>query len=304
MSGRSGIYRDAADAMRSRIDELRREVAERSARVTGDLLAAVPSPLCERVRALSASVDTRADTPEAERRLRESLEALRDALDEAIRLAPDLEAAYSELPDEAPELPMRERRWSLALALPWTKRELAQEVGALWGRLKRILLKEDPAAELAWTIHAFRARFRASGHPFSLVAEIRKLDRSPLEVDMTVATGVARGAPRMTVAPEGWTGPFSRAFQTGRDAVVGDDGFDSLFHIDADERDARRVLTGDVRAALLAIGHYDLPQLTVGDGQAVLRWCFEPEARAIGAATRALAGVRRVPLRMQLLMDD
>ena len=302
--GRGGAYRDAGDATRSRVDELRREVAERIARVKGDLMAALPGPLGERVRTLAASASASADTPEAQRRLMESLEALRDALDEAIRIAPELEATCRELPEEAPELPVRERRWALALALPGAKRRLAREVGGLWGKLKRIVLKEDPSAELTWTIHAFRGRFHAAGEPFSIVAEIRELDRDPLEVDMAVATSVARAAPRMSVEPTSWTDSFLGAFVSRRDASVGDDGFDSLFRIDADERDARRVLTADVRAALLAIGHYDLPQLTVGDGQAVLRWRFEPQARAIQAAVSALSRVRRAPLRLEWLVDD
>jgi hypothetical protein len=304
VAARGGIYRDALEAVQARIDEIRRDVGRRRGRMRDDLLAALPPPLVERIRALEAASQARAETPEEHRALLEALEALEGALDEAIALAPGLEDAYLELPDTAPELPVRERRWSIRLELPWMRRTMDREVGMLWGKLKRLLLKTDPAAELRWSIHAFQGRFRASGDPFSIVAEIHALDKSPLEVDFAVATSVARGAPRISVAPEGWAGSVAKAFVTQRDAVVGDDEFDGLFSVKATERDVRRVLTREVRAALLALAHFDVPRMTIEEGEAVLRWCFEPEARALDAAVRALSAVRRTPVELSWLDDE
>jgi hypothetical protein len=81
---------------------------------------------------------------------------------------------------------------------------------------------------------------------------------------------------------------------------IGYHNFDGLFTIEAVSDAWTRLLTYEVRTALLEIARCDVPTLTVAEGVATLRWSFEPEP-GFDAAVRALAALRCVPVDVDML---
>jgi len=304
MRGRHGVYRDGLLGLWTRVEELRAEARERRARVTDQLLDTLPDARAAHLRQIEAEMGRRAETLEELHRAEKALEQYRDALDELITQAPALEQAYRVVPEEVEDVPVEVWRGGLARLLPWTERRLRAEASRCWAKLGRILGAMDPGLKIRAKPLVLRARFRVGGAPFAMAAAIRSFKSGLLEVEIGIGTSVARGAPRMSVSPEGVLEALGQSFGLRREVEVGDDGFDNLFFVEARVEDARRVLSREVREAMLVVARFDLPRLTVGEGRAVLRWRFEPDEHAIKAAVRALAAVRRAPLELRLLREE
>jgi hypothetical protein len=297
-----GVYRDPVDAVRTRIAERRAEIAEREARLTDLLWELLPAEDAARLRELRGTSEPSRDTMHELARADGVLEAYRDALDQAIALAPTLEVERRVVPDAAPDpRPLRTPQ-PRALGGLTERTHLQSACHWLHERLRGVFAKLDPRAgvEMLGAL-AMRVRFRARGVPLSLLCEMRMRGDVPTECDMALATSVSSGTPALKLRPWTWTDALAKSMLLVRDVDVGDDEFDALFLVDAAREAARRLLSFDVRNGLRALSYYDMPTLEVGDGMALLRWSFEPNVTSIDAAARSLSGVRAATFDTPLL---
>ncbi|MDC0748729.1 hypothetical protein [Polyangium mundeleinium] len=301
MRSNDGAYRDPLQGLRTRVQDLAREVEEREATLTDALLDHVPPKLAEALRDGRARARLPANT-EAELLAAEAtLLAYRDALDHAIELAPDLEDEQRALPDEAPDPQL-----SGALR-PFIDIFIANivletcEAAERGLRLAALALAKDAEVE-AETKYAYRARFHAHDAPFSILVQVAySQNDTPAEVHVFIATSVAAGTPPLRIRPQTFLHGVGKALGLVREAEVGDERFDDLFLIEAEPDAAKRLLGPSVRKALLNIASFDIPDLDVRGGRALLHFRFEPNERLLRNATLALAGIRKSPVSVSLL---
>jgi hypothetical protein len=280
------IYRDPFLAARSRVRELELAVADREARVTEALLQHVPQELAARIRAAGgARGEVDHDAPlDTLSRAEAELVKLRDALDEAIALAPRLEAELTTLSEEAPALPPPRRdSWAHSLFAS----SIRDELHAAAARLGQLVVARDPGARVVSLGRgAVGAQFRAIGAPFAIVAEPRTSD-----ILMSLSTPMRVGTPALRVRDVGLV-------RTRR--PLGDPAFDDLFEAEGDDA-ARALLVKPVRNALVELAHFDVPTLVVSRGIAALTWRFDPVPKAVDCAAHALARLREVEIELRLL---
>jgi hypothetical protein len=291
-----GIYRDPLEAVRARVQEREAEVLDREERMSERLVAALPPALAKRLGALRGrrrAAQTFEELAEAEGRL----SAYRDALDEALALAPSVEAELREVPATVPDPipsygpPLRSSAW----AAP-SHEDVAE-------RLEALVRPRDPRAriEMREEQGTVVARFREHDAPFSLVCRCGE----DAEVYNALAASVARGSPRLSVRPETWGRTLTKMLGLTRDVRIGEPGgeasFDGLFVVDAEREVAARFLRRSVRRALVDLAYFDVPTLQIEPGVATVRWRFEPDARALAEAVRVLLWVREVPVRVGAL---
>jgi hypothetical protein len=285
-----GIYRDPLVAVRARYDERRIEVEDRRARVTDLLVACLPSPLARRLEACERdAMDARpGESLEEIARAEQAFARWRDALDEAIALAPDIDRALRAVPDEPPMPPAFEGGRGVFIT-------------HLRCSLETILAARDHEATIEDDGASVVARFTSRGTRFALRAGI-----DPVIGDgwCALATSVARALGPLELRPETWGHTFTKALHLDRDVETGDEAFDTLFLVDADAETVRAVLGEGVRAALLELAHYDVPRVRVRDGSASIEWRFEPAAPAIDAAARALGWMRSARFDVALLRSN
>jgi hypothetical protein len=287
-----GVYRDPVDAVRTRIAQHRAEIAEREARLTELLWELLPADDAARLRELRGTSEPSRDTMHELARADGVLEAYRDALDQAIALAPSLEVERRVVPDAAPD--PRPLRAPEPWVLPGFETTRVQSAcDWLHDRVRGVFTRLDPRAAVETLGRlAMRVRFRSRGAPLSLLCEMRLRGDVPTECDMALATSVSSGTPALRLRPWTWTDALAKSMRLVRDMDVGDEEFDALFLVDAAREAARRLLSFDVRSGLRALSYYDMPTMEIGDGMALLRWSFEPNVTSIDAAARSLSGVR------------
>jgi hypothetical protein len=272
-------YRDSLDGLRSRINELRCEIRALEQRTTDELWRRLPDELAERLQNLGGSAaDADALDFDTLSRLEQALRSQREALDEAIALAPRLEQAARALPATVPEV-------ELPMPLDNTP------VDDVFGPLSEIVARLDPLGRVRRQEYGAEASFAVAGVPFLLVYLLN---------DGVLATSVASATPTLHLSPKGyWHTLLSHGLA---ELQREDPDFDGTFLVEAhDLGHARRLLTPELRASLLEIARLDVPRLTVERGRAELRWCYEPVERAIRAAVRVLAAVRGAPVEVRLL---
>ncbi|MRG92842.1 hypothetical protein [Polyangium spumosum] len=301
MRGNDSAYRDPLQGLRARVQDLAREVEEREAMVTDALFSHLPSMLASKLRDLRAYALTPAKTEAELHEAEATLLAYRDALDEAIELAPDLEDAQRVLPEITPDPKLASHlRPFIDLFMADIVLETcdAAERGL---RLGALALDKDAALEKE-SKYAFRARFRAHDAPISILAQIAySANDTPAEVHVFLTTSVAAGTPPLRIRPQTLLHGIGKAVGLVREAEVGDERFDDLFLIEAEQDAAKRLLGPAVRKALLVVASFDIPDLVVRDGRADLHFRFEPNERLIRSATLALALIRKAPVRVSLL---
>lgn len=297
-----GVYRDPVDAVRTRIDQRRAEIAEREARLTELLWEVLPPEDAAHLRELRGTSEPTRDTMHELARADGVLEAYREALDQAIALAPSLEVERRVVPDAAPDPRLLRAPEPHALAGFGAAAHLHSAYTWMEERLHGIFARLDPRASVETLGRlAVRVRFRSRGVPLSLLCEMRMRGDVPSECDMALATSVSSGTPALRLRPWTWTDALGKSLFLVRDVDVGDDEFDALFLVDSAREAARRLLSFDVRSSLRALSYYDMPTLEVGDGMALLRWSFEPNISSIDAAARSLSGVRSATFDAPLL---
>lgn len=302
---RDGPYRDGVAWVRARYLEKRAGVEELEARLTGTFWEVLPRTKVKRLLALKAAASAADDSINEVIRAEPCVDAYERALRAAIELIPTIEDEQRRLPSYAPALvPGR-----YAGRLP--ARALA-DITRFGQKLKAILEKHDRdvSVEPASAV-GFCATFTADGCPFTLLAELQ-IERDIVgeppawgeAASVTAATSVASGFTSLRLTPEMWSDSVLKALRFKRDVEIGDANFDGLFLIDADVEPARTMLTPAVRSALVKLSRFDVPTLTVGSGEAVVRYTYELSAEPIAAAIRGLVGIRRTSPIVKLMLGD
>ncbi|MEJ7727594.1 MAG: hypothetical protein WKG00_00085 [Polyangiaceae bacterium] len=232
-----GVYRDPVDAVRTRIDPPGAESAARAARLTELLWELLPAEDAARLRELRGTSEPSRDTMHELARADGVLEAYRDALDQAIALAPSLEVERRAVPEAAPDpRPLRAPEPS-ALAGFGEATRVQSACDWLHDRVRGIFTRLDPRAAVETLGRlAMRVRFRSRGAPLSLLCEMRLRGDVPTECDMALATSVSSGTPALRLRPWTWTDALAKSIFLVRDVDVGDDEFDALFLVDAARR--------------------------------------------------------------------
>jgi hypothetical protein len=285
------VYRDDRDALRLRVEALRREVEGCEGRVTEAFWRCIPDDDAEALRALRTLGDAhtaRGDAPS----LSSGAEAFERYLRRFERVFGELdahEAAWRAIP-EAEVLRTHRYRTSNASQHAMT-REFA--------RVARIL---DVDARLEVHVgesdydhtHSARAELHVEGQPVILQLTGWGItdDNSGVR-ELRASTTVPRGIPAFVVRPETWVESLFRGLRMRRHEGLGDARFDTYFHVECEPDALSLALTAEVRTALVVIAAVDVPTLTVKPPTAALTWRFAPTEAALIAAARCVAAVRR-----------
>ena len=284
-------YRDAHVGLRARLGDLEARIRAREAELTPAFWTSLDPYVRERLQHARAALahirsDSLAVLSEAEARL----SAYAEELDGWVNRAPQLAERWREIPDDIEDPPVP-RLSGLPLA-PAPSSEYAVQFRAAVREVATDaeLLRTSPRCMVA--------RFRSRGAPFVLRAMAKATWNGQLrESGMQLLTTVARATPKLIVKHESLFVAVRKTMSLWRDVETGDASFDGLFVVDGEESDAQRVLIPKVRAALLALARFDVPTLRIEPSrcEASLSWSFEPAAKAITAAIRALVGIREIP---------
>jgi hypothetical protein len=295
------VYRDAMIGLRARIAEMDSVADERERRFAPDLLVHLPHEMRERLAELREACGPHGDTIDELARAERDRSIYVELLDRALALAPELEVRLREVPTSAPRLKRRGTGAPVFLSQAVIGEALLQ-VGKV---VARVVTRHDPSAEVVNLDGlTFAAELRAHGAPLALLVECFVDPERPFEPRVQVATSVAEGTPHLHVAPEGWMHAVARTMGLRAHSATGDESFDERFVIEGESFAARSLLGADVRAALLAIGREDVPDLLVEGGAAIISWSFEPSDRALHAAFFALGRLRTAEVSLHLLAAE
>ncbi|HSO32920.1 MAG TPA: hypothetical protein VLT33_10390 [Labilithrix sp.] len=291
MSG--DLYRDAHVGLRARLGELAAHILDREAEVTDAFWETVPVEERERLDALRAGLGlVQSDVFEDLTRAEGMLAAYLTDLERLLAGLPSLEADWSELPEDVPPPPVTDRSWQtgflradaasvIARTFQWTVREYDRDAAF------------EAEGGLAWL-----ARFRHNGCPFALRATILTSANEEVgEVGMSLVTSIPRALPPLVVQHETLVLTVGKALGLKHEVHVGEPSFDGLFLIQGTQEAANLFLPPNVRNHLLTLARFDVPTLTIHPPArlAMLRWRFEPVAKALDAAIRVLAVIRQTP---------
>lgn len=286
------LYRDAHLGIRSRLEELDARVRETEAELTEAFWASLDADVRERLSRLRDALGWRsrshAEAFEELARAEGELAAYHEALTRLVERLPILEEGWVEIPDEAPDPPPHESRWTFG----WVLEEEAQ---TFTRAVVTCVRERDRDAELFWSsATSCLARFHDQGAPFALRATASTHGGYVKEVSMWLTTSIARATPRLLVRPESLLSAFGKALGLRHEQEVGDPSFDGLFLIQGTPHAVECLLPPSVRNSLLALARFDVPTLEVSPSQRVaqLRWDFEPTPKALDAALRVLTAIR------------
>ena len=295
------VYRDPLAALRDRVGGLELQVAQLQARLAPGVERFLPEQLANALSQARAEVERLADARDAQGdllALATALERHREALEQIVARAAELEARMRALPTTAPEPAVQLLTTSFQLE--------AEDLRDCLDRVGHLLAAVDDSAEATrlaeFGLRGVRATFRLGGTPLALLYQ-----GYPAPFDafhptaLIVATSVAPATPPLGLRPELARHVLLKPLGLTRDVELGAEHFDGLFIVDAEPDDARLLLTPEVRQGLLQIARYDIPHLEVEHGLATLRWRYAPELFTIKAAARVLAGLRAAPLQIKLL---
>ena len=291
MSG--DLYRDAHVGLRARLGELAAHIVDREGEVTDAFWETVPVGERARLDELRAGLDlVQSDVFEDLTRAEGMLSTYLAELEQRLASLPSLEADWSEVPEDVPSPPVTDRSWragflradaasGIARALRWMVREIDREA------------EVEAEGGLAWL-----ARFRHHDCPYALRATILTSANEEVgEVGMSLVTSIPRALPPLVVRHETIVLTLGKALGLKHEVDVGEPSFDGLFLIQGTQEAANLFLSANVQNHLLTLARFDVPTLTVDPPRrlAMLRWRFEPAAKALDAAMRVLAVIRHTP---------
>ena len=275
------LYRDNLAGLRSQIATKRGLLESRERALPLVFRAMLPARLAT---AIARSIDDEADSHEALTELDASLDELLAAHDEAAELVPKLR----ECPDEVPD-PSR----TANVGPPWIIEEAPQlEFRKLFTR--RLAELAPDAYLVRWDDSAYVSRFTLANAPLFVCSRYSLASAGAAPARAFARTSVPLALPDVEVHEEGIFHALGRALHLVRDHQTGDEHFDNVFLVDAD--DATAALVGpDVRAAFLTLAPLQ-PQLYVRRGVAELQWksfgAHEPASILPDAAFAILLGLR------------
>lgn len=178
------------------------------------------------------------------------------ALDALLGEVPALEFRLRELPKEVPDLPALRFPRRLYLSSFIIQEEDVAEASRIRNSIKEYL----PEVEEEYNFNSMRLRFEANA-PFVLLLTYRGLT-----LHFALATSIARLAPPLLVAPIRFFDSI-RTYQS-----LGHKSFDEHFTITTPRHMALKLLSANVRDALLEINRYYPITLEVTKSAACLSW--------------------------------
>lgn len=288
------VYRDDRDALRLRVEALRRKVEDCDARVTPAFWRCIPDDEARTLRVLR-------DLGHALRGFddRASIASAIDAYEHYLHRFEEVFAAL-----DAHEFEWRALSEPEGLLAPVTA-DLAYVLAgghAITRDFIRVARSLDADARFEVSVaqvdrlfvYSARAALRFEGQPVILqLAGQGPGTDTGIARELRAWTTVPRGLPALLARPETWTESLFRGLRTRRRDGVGDARFDSYFHVECGPSGLTRVLTPEVREALLVIAAVDVPTLSVTPPEATLSWNFAPTEPAMRAAARCVATIRR-----------
>ncbi len=187
-------YRDSLPGLRARVEELHREATARERRLTPELFRFLPAELAAELREAPPSAPTGGADFETLSRLEQAFGVRLAAIERAIALAPELEAACRVAPEEVrdaqlPKASLLQAAFAADVSGSWER--TASAATAMVKRLDGKALVASPA------FGQLRLEFRTAGAPFVLWLEFRtQIDESTAVVQNSLTT---------SVAPADWT---------------------------------------------------------------------------------------------------
>ncbi len=295
-------YRDELTALRAELDKARDVIDELEARVTPRLVEELPREVAESLTWIRQQALVAPDTADGLRKHLDMFREYRALLDDVIARAPELEQSLNHLPRAFPERVKPSHRYFFPDIYD-------PHISHARSHIHRYLQQRDPEVRL----RDARARyFDAHADPY-LVDAMFHVERAPLRL-IVIAVGppdqmlrqlcyslfmrTRRSMPTMKLTNQSALDALAVLFRLRRDTKIGDARVDDAIVIDADAEAAERVLTNDVREALIRY-HRSCPRATllIEDGLARAEWIatvVAPEEDVTPAIDLLLA-VRRVP---------
>jgi hypothetical protein len=147
-------------------------------------------------------------------------------------------------------------------------------------------------AALWWTAYlGVEAQLEQAGAPYTLRLTWPQHEGDGRFEDFSLATPLPHEAPSFRLLPQTSFDDLLQALRLQKSHEVGDEEFDVRFRIVGDPA-CVGLFKPELRGALLHMAGDDVPSLTVGGGQALLRWSAPPSGPLLAAALRALAALR------------
>lgn len=302
-------YRDASEAHRQRHAQLRRLADRLAARLTPELARVLPARAGELQR-LAREAELRQDGPGEWQRASAAAERYVEALEGLIAEAPELQEQLATPAAEIPRLavdlwPPASWEFFWSAVAQEHQEELLRLCLAVDSR-SRVVPPGDPA-RLAERDKVFEVHLRLVEAPICVHLALVSSDANNTHPGptMLMVTTVGLAAPTLHLRPEMLRHSILlKPLGIVRDVEVGQFDFDGTFLIDGSERDARQLLTRRVRKGLLEVAHYEIPELRLGHGLALLKWRYEPNQPAFAGALEVLIGLREARIDLPLLHDE
>lgn len=274
------LYRDPLAGLRSQVAN-KRGLLELRERSLPHLFRAMLPPRLAKVLAQRLAED--AASIEELTKMDARLDEILAAHEEAADLVPKLRACPEDVPDPARG----------GVGPPWVIEEALQlEFRKVFTR--RLAEVAPDAYLVRWDDHAYVSRFALAGAPIFVSCRFAMAAEAPVPSRSFARTSVPAELPPIEVHEEGIFHAIGRALHLVRDHQTGDDAFDDVFLVDADEATAA-IIGPDVRAAFMTLAPLE-PQLFIRRGIAELQWKSlggtDPASMLPDAAFAVLLGIR------------
>lgn len=294
-------YRDERTAIRAELDKAREVIHELEARVTPELVRELPHEVAQSLTWIRQQAE---DQPATADGMRKHLEVFRDyqvLLDDVIARAPGIDRSINHVPRAFPD--------RVTPSHPYGFPDVYDDkTSTARTQIHRRLEAMDAAVKLADARPKYFDRaldpylvdacFRVDDAPLRLIV-IGYLQQESRWADFAFSLFMRtpRSLPALRLLRQTAITSLGAALRLIRDTEVGDEPIDDAIIIDADAHAAARVLTPEVRDALL-LTHARCKRLAVhiDGGVARIEWqANSADVEALEAAVRLMVAIRRVP---------
>lgn len=302
-------YRNRDAALRSRIGSARERIRTLESGIVPEAyeylpdLAAFDAARVAGQRAVEATevLDPAAPTASLEAWAR-ALEDFAASLEAVAMRLPSLEALALAVPAHPPRL-VRSRRDRI-LHAETTSVQIDREIDRYSGQLGKCLeafggrIDHGGWEPRRLPPRVYFASARVGPTHLSNLVEVEVPRGAPLFFT-GFAVGVPRALPPVSVLPTTslWQRLFGGRGRLGKERPTGDDAFDGSFSVRSPSPSSS--LTAEVRKKLLDLSRYDVPELTIEDGVATLRYTYDPEVPVLRAAIEIMLAVCRLDFRVR-----
>jgi hypothetical protein len=304
-------YRDASLGIRQHIADADQAISQRKSRMTVALWRLLPGDLRNRIDTLSAIAVPDEASFEALTKIADQRLLLVDALDEALRLVPELSLGLSDAEEGAPRPPAQDDTWG-----PIGTEEAIVPLREL---ARTIVTELDPAADVSVTGPRITVRLTLEDVPILWVVELGapvQLNRGLaytstavtfLRAKHLVEVNIPTELPRLRVRPEGLSDAVMKMLALEHEIELGDKTFDDACFVEGDDAFAPQLLDEATRTRLVERVKGGDFWLRLDGGVAALTWTRSGLTRIAGADTvaslRVVAALRHATAQVRLLRD-